>query len=197
MKEIKSFKISTRNISPAVTVREFKIRGDEGAVFSLRIQKSDGNFYNFKTGVFDTSVNTNGAENVLANVVTDLNGYDGSITLPANASGDTYRFMLYAEPHFDTILSKSLLTINTTGSGDTLVETESYNPYFYSTKITQNAASIITLTKASKANASKYIDSGSNYGSADVTVTRDPSSTGTTSVSFDWTFKATEADDSN
>jgi len=197
MKEIKSFKISTRNISPSVTIRDFNIRGDEGAVFSLRVQKSDGNFYNFTTGAFDTSVNTNGFENVLSNIATDENGFDGSITLPSNSLGDTYKFMLYAEPHFDTILSKNLLTINTTGSGDTLAETESYNPYFYSTKITQDPASTITLTKASKANAAKYIDSGSNYGSADVTVSRDANSTGTVSVSFDWTFKATEADNSN
>tara|TARA_R100000781_G_scaffold115020_1_gene88525 strand:- start:3526 stop:4794 length:1269 start_codon:yes stop_codon:yes gene_type:complete len=195
MKKIKSFRVSTRNISPSLTVRSFIVKGDAGAVFSLRLRKSDGNLYNFKTGAFDTSINTNSSEHVLSNISTSASGYEGSVSLPANASGDTYSFMLYAEPHFDTIISENLLTVNTTGSGNSLVETESYNPYFYSTKIVQDPVSVVTLTKASKANSSKYQSFGS--AAADVTISRDPNSKGVTSVDFSWTFKATEADDSN
>jgi len=197
MKKIKSFKISTRNISSSLASKNFKVTGENGAVFSLRIKKANGNFYNFKTGVFDTSVNTNGAEHVLSNTSISDSGYEGNVIIPANAAGDTYTFMLYAEAHFDTVLSKNLKTIKTTGSGDNLVETESYNPYFYSTKLIQDADTRVTLTKISKANASKYIDGGTNYGNADVTIDKNPNSTGVSNVSFSWLFKATEADDSN
>ena len=118
MKEIKSFKISTKNVSPSITVRDFIVAGDDGAVFSLRLRRTNGDLYNFKTRAFDTSVNNNTSEHVLSNIRTSRNGYLGSVVLPAESSGDTYSFLLYAEPHFDTKISTSLKTIVTTGSGD-------------------------------------------------------------------------------
>ena len=74
MKQIKSFRISEQNISPGVSVKNFVVTGDEGAVFSLKLKRSNGDFYNFKTNSFDTSVNSNNSEHRLANITTDLNG---------------------------------------------------------------------------------------------------------------------------
>ena len=195
MKQIKSFKISKQNISPGVSIKNFKVSGDDGAVFSLKIQRANGDFYNFTTNTFDTSVNNNNSLHRLANIVIDENGYEGTISLPANSDGDDYKFMLFAEPHFDTIISPSLLSVKTTGSGDSFLQTESYNPYFYSTRITQDAESTITLTWASKANSSKYQAFGS--AAANVTLSRDPNSTGIALAKFSITFNAALADNAN
>ena len=199
MKEIQAFVTSDKNISSSLTTRSYKVIGQDGAVFSLRLRRADGGLYNFKTGVFDavsaTGVMQDNSEHVLANVPTSKEGYSGLVTLPAQSSGDNYAFMLYAEPHFDTIMSPSFKRITKTGSGDTLVEKEVYSPYFYTKRTVQEADSVITFTLASKAHASKYQSFGTD--AANVVVSRSPSDKGVTQAIVSFTVKAADADDSN
>ena len=90
MKLIKSFRMSTKNITPSIVSRGFTVTGDEEAVFSLKVRRSNGDLYNFKNSSFDTSVNSNNSEHVLSNKRVGLAGYTSSILLPAETSGDEY-----------------------------------------------------------------------------------------------------------
>jgi len=199
MKKIQAFVTSDKNISSSLTVRSYKVIGEDGAIFSLRLRRADGGLYNFKTGAFDavsaSGVMQDNSEHRLANVSASKRGYTGSVKLPAQPNGDEYAFMLYAEPHFNTIMSPNFKRVATTGSGDTLVERDVYSPYFWTKRTIQEADSVITFTLASKAHASKYQSFGTD--AANVVVSRSPSDKGITQAEVIFTVKAALADDSN
>ena len=46
---ITSFDLDLSNLPTARTVRNFIVNGDQGAVFSLEVKNSAGQFYNFTT----------------------------------------------------------------------------------------------------------------------------------------------------
>lgn len=194
MKLIKSFVIDTKEMSSSPSYKTFRIIGDDGAVFSLRVRRSNGDYYDFGTNAFASTLTS---KSRLANARI-YGEYSGNISIPAAASGDTYTIELFAEPHWDTQLSRTLVSSTIHGSGDTLRQTLSHSPYYYRTIINQKGDSKITFTLASKANSAKYIhSSGTNYSVTDVEESRSPSSKGVTKVDISWTVKAALQDNAN
>ena len=60
MKLIRNFEINSSSLPASGAVRNFKVEGDDGAVFSLQVKTSAGRTYNFSTKVFDTTENFGG-----------------------------------------------------------------------------------------------------------------------------------------
>ena len=95
MANITSFTIDNKDLIAAASVRSFTITGDIGAEFTLQVFATpvDVNtahkFYNFKTSTFGGCT----SENKLT-VKMKSNSFSRSIAFPANASGDTYSFLL-------------------------------------------------------------------------------------------------------
>ena len=81
MKEIKAFTINTRDITSSSSVKNFKVIGDEVAVFSLRVRRSNGNYYGFS---FSGSYNT---------AISDFNGF--TITNNGGPNITSGNFKLY------------------------------------------------------------------------------------------------------
>ena len=80
-KFIKGFTINTNNINEGANTVPFSVSGDEGAVFSLQVRRSNGDYYSFESASFTSAHNSTTR---LANV--ELSGvYDSSIQIPANA----------------------------------------------------------------------------------------------------------------
>ena len=86
---ITSFDLDLSNLPTARTVRNFIVNGDQGAVFSLEVKNSAGQFYNFTTRLFQTAASR------LNTSVSDA-GRRGSIVFPANTSDDQYDIFLFA-----------------------------------------------------------------------------------------------------
>jgi len=121
MKKINSLSINKSSLPSSATKLSYNITGEQGAVFSLQIKDSSSpnKFYNFETNTFTTTFTS---ENTLSNI-TLANSYRGTVIIPAASSGNTYKFLLFASPHFDTEISRSL----------------SVNPFFAHAEITQNS----------------------------------------------------------
>tara|TARA_R100001463_G_scaffold5661_2_gene19101 strand:+ start:8059 stop:9369 length:1311 start_codon:yes stop_codon:yes gene_type:complete len=138
MANITSFKINKKDLMATASTRNFTIQGDIGAEFELQVFATPASssvahkFYNFKTGVFGGCT----SENKLA-VKMKSNSFSGAITFPANASGDTYSFLLLPAVHKGT-------TINF-GKG---VKNK------FTTSITQVANSTLTFTPITTATSS-------------------------------------------
>jgi hypothetical protein len=47
-KIIQNFRIDLSSIAATGATREFKVVGDDGAIFSLEVKNEDGHYYNFK-----------------------------------------------------------------------------------------------------------------------------------------------------
>ena len=164
--KITGFKINASNMPATATNRAFTVTGDNGAIFSLSIKKSNGNFYDFKTETFTSTFTS---QNTLTNI--ELQGsYTSSINFPANASGDTYTYYLWASPHFETEIIKSL----------------SINPVLHTRTIKQIASSTITF-RPSTDTSNKFLAFSTT--AADITSTGSPTQIGTTVVNVDWAFK--------
>tara|TARA_R100001082_G_scaffold36047_1_gene18918 strand:- start:1506 stop:2801 length:1296 start_codon:yes stop_codon:yes gene_type:complete len=108
MNYINSFRLDKNVVSSAGETITYNITGDDEAIFSLRVKNSSGQFYNFSTGVFSATQTT---KSRLANQVVSK-AYSNVVVIPAAASGDTYTFMLFAEPSKNTLLSDSLSLYN-------------------------------------------------------------------------------------
>ena len=107
IKYIRGFTINTSSINETANTIPFSVNGDNGAVFSLQVKRSNGDYYSFESSSF---ISTHNSTTRLANI--KLEGtYTSSIQIPANSSGDTYTVYLWSEPHFDSELD-SALSIN-------------------------------------------------------------------------------------
>lgn len=106
MKEIKTITLSKTQLPSSAGNVAYKIIGEEDAVFSLQIidASTQTKFYNFKTNLFTTAFVS---ENVLSNVKTGAQGYQGNVSIPASSSGNTYKFMVFTDPFFDTKIADS------------------------------------------------------------------------------------------
>lgn len=138
MANITSFTIDNKDLTAAASIRSFTIKGDVGAEFTLQVFATpvDANtahkFYNFKTNTFGGCI----SENQLT-VKMKSNTFVGSLEFPANASGDTYSFLLLPATHKGTNINF--------GNG---LKNQ------FETKITQIANSTLTFTPVTTATSS-------------------------------------------
>ena len=147
MKKINSLSINKSSLPSSTTKLSYNITGEQGAVFSLQIKDSSSpnKFYNFETNTFTTTFTS---ENTLSNV-TLTNSYRGNVTIPAASSGNTYKFLLFASPHFDTEISRSL----------------SVNPFFTHVEITQGSDVTVRFSTSSEQDNAKLVGIGAFVGS--------------------------------
>ena len=124
MKLIKSIALDKINVKSSGDIVNYIISGDKDAVFSLQIRDSSSptKFYNFETNVFETNITS---EHTLSNVSIPVNVFQRSVNIPAASAGNEYRFLLFAQPHFNTKTSDSsnevLLTSDLTQGSDVTV----------------------------------------------------------------------------
>jgi len=147
MKKINSLSINKSSLPSSATKLSYSITGEQGAVFSLQIKdnSSPNKFYNFETNTF---TNTFTSENTLSNV-TLAGSYEGTLTIPAGSSGNTYKFLLFASPHFDTEISRGL----------------SVNPFFAHAEVTQNSDVTVRFSTSSEQDTSNLVGIGAFVGS--------------------------------
>ena len=100
MKNINSFKVSTRNIDSSAKTIECFITGEVGSYCHLHIldNSSPTKYYNFKTKSF---VNGFNSQNNL-NIVLDGNTFNFTIKIPSSPGGNSYTFLLIPNYHFET-----------------------------------------------------------------------------------------------
>jgi len=97
----------------ALTVRQFTVFGDPGAVFSLTITNEDNHFYNFseeldKNNALKTAIGFSATPARLLPKTINNNGeYVGVIQFPAITDDDVYSITLYAESVSDTFLDSN------------------------------------------------------------------------------------------
>ena len=106
MKKITGFTVNAGTLKTSATKLTYRINGDQDAVFSLQVKDNStpNKFYNFVTNVFTNNITS---ENTLANI--KISGiYNGAIDIPAATGGNTYRFMLFANPTFETEIDRSI-----------------------------------------------------------------------------------------
>ena len=145
MKKVNSIILNKNKLKSTANLLGYKITGEIGAVFSLQVKDSSSpnKFYNFKTKAF---TNTFTSENTLSNIVLDNTVYSGQIKIPAASSGASYRFLVFAEPIFNT-------------------EIQSNNTFFLRKDITQEAGVTVRFSTASDQAASNFEGLGVNVGS--------------------------------
>jgi hypothetical protein len=145
MKKVNSIILNKNKLKSTANLLGYKITGEIGAVFSLQVKDSSSpnKFYNFKTKAF---TNTFTSENTLSNVILDGTTYSGQIKIPAASSGASYRFLVFAEPIFNT-------------------EIQSNNTFFLRKDITQEAGVTVRFSTASDQAASNFEGLGANVGS--------------------------------
>jgi len=117
MKEIKEIIINQAAIDAGVQSREYIIKGDPGAVFSITITNEDNHYYNFpeNTIIQNSDTETRPAPAFSATttrlkpVTLDSSGvYSNVVSFPAVTDDDKYIFTIYPEMHYDTKLSDSM-----------------------------------------------------------------------------------------
>ena len=145
MKKVNGIILNKNKLKSTANLLGYKITGEVGAVFSLQVKDSSSpnKFYNFKTKAF---TNTFTSENTLSNVILDGTTYSGQISIPAASSGASYRFLVFAEPIFNT-------------------EIQSNNTFFLRKDITQEAGVTVRFSTASDQAASNFEGLGLNVGS--------------------------------
>ena len=100
MKKITAFEINTSNVSSSGANRQFTIKGDYGAVFSMIVTNEDPKYYNFTDNVFQAAFTK------LTNIEIPSSGvYYGNINIPLVSDDDQYDIKLFAESHFNTYFS--------------------------------------------------------------------------------------------
>ena len=113
MKLINKITIDQSPMPSALTVRQFTVFGDPGAVFSLTITNEDNHFYNFseeldKNNALKTAIGFSATPARLLPKTINNNGeYVGVIQFPAIADDDVYSITLYAESVSDTFLDSN------------------------------------------------------------------------------------------
>ena len=86
-------------VNSAGGVKTIVVSGNGNAVFYVIARRtSDGALYNFETDLFSTTPTSKSR-------LKNQNPGSFSLTLPSNASGDTYTVEVFAEPHFNTEFS--------------------------------------------------------------------------------------------
>tara|TARA_R100000541_G_scaffold17118_1_gene26872 strand:+ start:2770 stop:4089 length:1320 start_codon:yes stop_codon:yes gene_type:complete len=114
MKEIKEIIINQAAIDSKVQAREYVIKGDPGAVFSITVTNEDNHYYNFPENTIIQNSETeslpapafSATTNRLNPVTIDSSGvYSNTVTFPTVTDDDTYIFTIYPEMHYDTKLS--------------------------------------------------------------------------------------------
>ena len=117
MKEIKEIIINQAAIDASVQSREYIIKGDPGAVFSITVTNEDNHYYNFpeNTIIQNSDTETRPAPAFSATttrlkpVTLDSSGvYSNVVSFPAVTDDDKYIFTIYPEMHYDTKLSDSM-----------------------------------------------------------------------------------------
>mgnify|MGYP003626590794 FL=1 len=103
MKLITSFDLDTGDMSAIAQTRSYKIIGEEGAVFSLRVFDEAGQTYDFKNTEF-VAVETSSCR--LANVALEGNSFSGEVSFPSDNNG-TYTLEVTTSPHFNTKIAPS------------------------------------------------------------------------------------------
>jgi len=175
MKIIKEFILNTKDVAIAGETRAFSIIADAGAVFSLEVKSSTGNFYNFFNNTFQS--NKVGLEN---KVVTS-GIFTGNIVFPKESAAREYDISLFAGedtehlPFEEVRFADGSLDVNSSiGSNSKLVKK----------LIFQTALISLTLGARSESSATPY---GSS------TVTGDTVSTTVGGVVTKTPFKITVA----
>ena len=175
MKIIKEFILNTKDVAIAGETRTFSIIADVGAVFSLEVKSSTGNFYNFFNNTFQS--NKIGLEN---KVVTS-GVFTGNIVFPKESAAREYDISLFAGedtehvPFVEVRFADSSLDINSSiGSNSKLIKK----------LIFQTALISLTLSARSESSATPYDSS---------TVTSDAVSTTVGGAATKTPFKITVA----
>lgn len=147
MKKITAFTINNNSLNTSASNLQYRITGDQGAVFSLQVKDNStpNKFYNFLTNAFTNDITS---ENTLANIVIS-GSYSGSIQIPAATGGNTYRFMLFADPSFNTEIDRGL----------------SVNPFFFGTNIKQNSEVTVRFSTFSEQDNTNLVGIGAFVGS--------------------------------
>ena len=110
MKLINKITIDQSPMPSALTVRQYTVFGDPGAVFSLTVTNEDNHFYNFseeldKNNNLKTAIGFSATPARLLPKTINNNGqYTGSIQFPAIEDDDVYSIALYAESVDETFL---------------------------------------------------------------------------------------------
>ncbi len=109
MKLIQGFNINESNLPALSSTRTFRVDGELGAEFMLQVFNTASgssdpvDFYDFLTGSFSPTFTSTSNLNVKMSGDT----YNGSITFPADASGNTYTILLLVGASEDTELNFS------------------------------------------------------------------------------------------
>ena len=100
MKNINSFRVSTRNIDSSAKTIECFINGEVGSYCHLHIfdNSSPTKYYNFKTKSF---TNNFISQNSL-DIILESNNFSFIIKLPGSSGGNSYTFLLIPNYHFET-----------------------------------------------------------------------------------------------
>lgn len=100
-KKLTSITLNKSVVKSSIDTVGYTITGETGAVFNLQIKDSStpNKFYNFKTNAF---TNTFTSENTLSDIEILSKQYKNYISIPAASSGNTYKFLVFPNRHFDT-----------------------------------------------------------------------------------------------
>ena len=100
MKNINSFRVSTRNVDSSAKTIECFVVGEANSYCHLHIfdNSSPTKYYNFKTKSFTNSFIS---ENSL-DIILQSNSFGFTIKLPASSGGNGYTFLLIPNYHFET-----------------------------------------------------------------------------------------------
>ena len=140
MRVIKSFNIDTGELNSNKEKRSFHIFGDNGAVFTLEVKNSDGQYYNFSTRTFASA-----KKKLTKKILGD--SFKGDITFPA-ATNKTYDLYLWAENRYKTKHASYKEVRFNDGSIDINSSTGS-NSDLLQKKLYQYQDSVVTLTASS------------------------------------------------
>ena len=117
MKEIKEVTIDSSAMGFAIESRQYTVKGDPGAVFSITVTNEDNHYYNFPENTVilnpeeETPPNPAFTATVtrLKPITIDETGvYSNSISFPTVGDDDRYILTIYPEMHYETKLSDSM-----------------------------------------------------------------------------------------
>ena len=164
MKEIKSININNSNLPSEGDSRSISIYGDDDAVISMIVRNAAGKYYNWSSFVFETNQSS---ESRLTSQYLNNGSFSRDITFPVSVSADTYTIYVFAEPHYETELTKGV----------------SKNPILYTIQINQVADTTLTFTPITT--------TSDKFATLPDSVTLIGSSTKTVSdtVNIDWDFE--------
>lgn len=91
-KKIHSLNLDLSSLSAASETRDFYVKGEDGATFSLEIKNEDNYYYNFITRSFQAT------KTGLNNIVIVDGFFRGSIIFPTVTDQDRYDIFLFAQP---------------------------------------------------------------------------------------------------